>query len=482
MNISKKLSIIVTLTIIEISFTIWAAFQISKGATFHQLNSLHLKFNAVFSEQVVAIQRGDRMEPEVIRSTIEDIREQPIQCLKQVNILDKMIMKQIGTDYALDLCEKDIADADKALQLLTDYVSGTLDRDLLLEGLVAAAAAFNDNSTKFEAPITRTVSFIFQTMIPMVIFISLFNILFITYLSKTISGSIGDVIALLSEDSDDDSFVERIDRNVSGELKELLLAAKDRIKRDLFNREMTKELERLVDQRTVSLQRANDELAQFAYRASHDLKGPLTTTKELAKYIDQDIGSGNLDEARENAKNISSLMMRLEDLVVDILALAKADLDSGEKESVDFNELLTEVVERLSWLKQRDTVDIIQQIKLTDQPVVERARVAQIIENLLSNSIKYLNASADTPYVKVMVSDESRDIHIEIEDNGLGIPDDRKDDVFKMFKRFHPTVSSGSGLGMAIVKKHIDYMGGTIRFHSSNNGTRFNITIPKSGV
>jgi signal transduction histidine kinase len=108
----------------------------------------------------------------------------------------------------------------------------------------------------------------------------------------------------------------------------------------------------------------------------------------------------------------------------------------------------------------------------------ERVRLAQIIENLLSNGIKYKNPEREHQFVKVSAWNENDSLHLNIADNGLGIPQKYLSDVFKMFKRFHPAVSSGSGLGLSIVKKHVDSLNGTIQVTSSDAGTQFKITLP----
>ena len=109
----------------------------------------------------------------------------------------------------------------------------------------------------------------------------------------------------------------------------------------------------------------------------------------------------------------------------------------------------------------------------------DKTRIAQVIENIVSNSIKYMDKNKDTQFVDIDVSDSGTDIQIRITDNGLGIPDKFHNELFTMFKRFHPDVASGSGLGLSIVQKNVDNMGGTIDIASSSAGTTFSIRIPR---
>lgn len=478
MNIANKLSIII-LTLFQASIMIWAAFELSKGATFHQLNSLHLKYNVIFSRQLNDIKEGGVISILELKASIDNIRQQPVQCLNNVNLLDRVIMQQIGTAYALQLCEKDIMDADQALAALQLYAANNISRKVLLDKLSMAVEAFNENSNRFEKPITQTVSFIVSSMIPMVIFISLFNILFITYLSRNICSSIAQAIDLLSSSATQDDLMVNINNNVSGELHTLLVVARERLEKDLQSRETNQQLGSLVEQRTQSLQRANDELAQFAYRASHDLKAPLTTSKCLATLVAKDIDAGDLSEARKNALQIEQQMQKLEELLGAILSLTRAEIADEKEQLVDFDSVLDELEQRLSEVFRKHNCLLITEIDDITPFKTEKVRVMHMLENFLSNAAKYSDPDKQQPYVKVKVSETSSDYCLQVEDNGLGFPESRTNEIFQMFKRFHPNVSHGSGLGMSIIKRHIDFFKGHIDWVSSTNGTTFTVVLPK---
>lgn len=480
MKISKKLALIVLLTVLEVSFTVWAVLQISKGATFHQLNSLHLKFASQFQDRLGSLDTSNAAEIEKLKQIIYDIREQPVQCLKMVNAVDRAIMKYIGTYGALELCQKDILDTDKAIDAIDKYLRSEIHVSNLKTELNQAAKLFIKNSDEFEEPISRTVSFIIKTMIPLVLMISFINVFLIYFIARTILKSIRLAIDILSiKKSDHEGPMEKMDSKIPFELRELLLVAQKRVEDDNHQKIKNEELDRMVDEKTRSLRNANEELAQFAYRASHDLKAPLTSVRGLSQYVCEDIKSGNLDEALSNSQRIYDRVKKLERLVVDILNLAKADLAESNDEKVDFRQIVEEVLENnLSMIKEKN-VHIIQQYEHLEELIYEKARLSQIFENLITNAIKYSDPECSQCEIKICVSVELSQVKIVVKDNGLGFPPQAKDKIFTMFHRFHPEVAFGSGLGLSIVKKHIDKMKGKINLTTDEHGSEFVIILPK---
>ena len=482
MTISNKLMLIVILTIFEISLTLWSVLEISKGATYHQLNSLHLKYSAQFSERISPLTKDSIINVVELEEIILNIRQQPIDCLDSVNFLNKFIMKKINTFNAVELCIKDIKDTNYALSIISQFKSEKLGKEKLLFELKNSANTFIETSGLFEKPVTKTVTFIMNTMIPLVIIISFFNIVFITFMSRTISGSIRNAISLL-KNPNKESLTEDINKNVSGELKILLDVARERLKNELLITEINQKLEKLVEQRTQSLTRANGELSQFAYRTSHDLKAPLTASKLLTNFIIEDIQAGDIDTAIENTTRIHDQMEKLEELVMNILSLTEADSIETNHAVIHFDNIIDDIQQRCSGITDSSDYIILREIQHDLEMVNNPTRITQILENLISNAIKYRDDNKpELPFVKISVSEDTNAYQLIVEDNGVGIPDDRHNEVFLMFKRFHPKLSFGSGLGLAIIKKHIDYLNGTITMNTSNSGTTFSITIPKVDV
>lgn len=252
---------------------------------------------------------------------------------------------------------------------------------------------------------------------------------------------------------------------------------------------LSRQVAYILEQRIVShqldvvnqqLQTANDELSQFSYRASHDLKSPLISIRRLADFIRKDIGDQQYDEAIGNTKKVSNLASRLEDVVTNVLALHKATDTPDRSESFSTIELVQGVKEDLHWLFEDSGCQFKTDHVADFNMFHEKVRIQQIMENLVSNAVKYRDRSKETCQVEVKCQEKTDRIAIEVSDNGVGIEEKFHDDVMGMFKRFHSGLSEGSGLGLAIVKKHVDALQGSINFTSvPNSGTSFFVSLPK---
>ena len=247
------------------------------------------------------------------------------------------------------------------------------------------------------------------------------------------------------------------------------------IRFDITERKKAEEVRNKV---LADLQNANDELAQFAYRASHDLKSPITRSRELLEYTILDMRTNDIEEAVANSGKIVKQLRSLESLVVDILSLARSDLIKEDSQEVVFDTLFQQVITRLEDDITESKCHVDASINLSRPVVGEVGRYDQIMYNLVSNGIRYRDPGKHKTFVKVTIFDEKGVLHLVVEDNGLGIPENKQGDVFKMFEKYHPTISNGSGLGLSIVKKHIDALGGSIHLQSSPAGTVFEVKIP----
>lgn len=474
--------VIVVLTIFEVSLVLFTLFEILLGAKLHQLNAAHLRYTVAFSEQVRDIQANNTIDLGALRRTIYNIRYQPTECLRQVGDIEIFIMRRIETYNAIELCKKDIVDANNGLTIIDLYDDNKIDRESFLEQLSILSNTFKQNSIDFELPTSKTVEFIFKLMVPIVIVVSIFIIIFIIYLSRNITTSINNVISLLSEAKSDKALDETISDNVTGELRELLIVAKARVKEELVKTEINQQLETLVERRTASLTKANQELSEFAYRLSHDLKSPLSSSKGLARFIVQDIDDNHLPEARENSQKIVLQMEKLERLIRSVLTLTRDKPQTEEVAEVNFDELFDLVRKENNELLIESNCQFSHEVDIQHPLKTGVRSLALIFGHLISNAAKYSNPDKMCRSVKIEVKEWDSGYHIDVIDNGIGIPENRLPEVFLMFKRFHPNISFGSGLGLATVKKYVGYLNGSIEFNTSDEGTTFTIILPKEDV
>lgn len=236
--------------------------------------------------------------------------------------------------------------------------------------------------------------------------------------------------------------------------------------------------EQAVAAKTEELAMANSELSQFAYSASHDLKAPLSSIAGLLSVCIEDLESGNTEEIRENLEKCLNISRRSANKVEGVLEIAAAGRDDIPSEPIEFERLIQEMWLDLTGVNEKNT-----RLKLDlqhEEPVVMQLNVLKVImENLLSNATRYGDETKDEHFIEVRTSSDGERISIAVKDNGIGIPQNKQHVVFDMFKRIDER--SGDGLGMALVKKQIDRLGGSISFNSvEGEGTEFNLTLPLS--
>jgi len=242
-----------------------------------------------------------------------------------------------------------------------------------------------------------------------------------------------------------------------------------------------KQYERDLLDTNISLERANDELMQFAYRSSHDIKAPLIGIRGLSDIILADLSSGNHKEVEQNIKFIKDQALTLETLVNDLLNLSKVDMSVDATEEIHFDNIIDEVIGLNLTMSQVNQVQVRQSVEVSSTWYFPTVRILQIINNLVSNSIKYCDLKKASRFVSIKIQERKDTLDIIVQDNGTGIDYTNKQEVFKMFVRFHSNKIAGSGLGMYVLQKHVHALNGEVDFNSSSEGTTFTVSIPRLG-
>lgn len=238
------------------------------------------------------------------------------------------------------------------------------------------------------------------------------------------------------------------------------------------------ELERQVDEKTRDLSKINEELNQFAYIVSHDLKAPLRGIATLADWIKEDIadlGVTLTEDIKDNVKLLDSRIGRMQNLIEGILNYSRVGRIQAEKEELKSYEVVHEVISLLN-VPKGYTIDM-----KGEFPVIfsNKTWLQQVFANLLSNAIKYHDKEQGK--ITIAYEDDAKFHIFSVEDDGPGIAKEYQEKIFKIFQTLQSRDDvESTGIGLTIVKKIIEELGGKIWIESDGeNGSKFLCTIPK---
>lgn len=244
---------------------------------------------------------------------------------------------------------------------------------------------------------------------------------------------------------------------------------------ELQLRDFNRSLEKLVAERTVELQRSNQELDQFAYIASHDLKAPLRAINYLATWITEDGGNSLSPAVVGHLAKMRQRIARMEKLLDDLLAFSRAGRHSQVLERVSCVTLVQNVV---------DLVGPPRGFEVVISPTLpefysERVPLETIFRNLISNAVKHhLQPEKGKVWVDATLLPDA--VEFSVRDNGPGIDEIYHARIFEIFQSLKPRDhSEGSGIGLAVVKKIVERHGGVVRVESVvGQGATFYFTWP----
>lgn len=234
-------------------------------------------------------------------------------------------------------------------------------------------------------------------------------------------------------------------------------------------RELNEELRRRAEELHGSMQ----ELEAFSYSVSHDLRAPLRAVQGFSQALLEDYGR-NLDSVGQSfAERIVASAARMDTLIQDLLAYSQLSRAELKLQQVSLSKAVAEALNQLqAEIKQR------QALIRVDEPLPQawahEATLVQVIVNLISNAIKFI-APGVTPTVQVWAESQTGRIRLWIEDNGIGVPPEHKERIFRVFERLHGIETyPGTGIGLAIVKKAMERMGGSSGVEcKASHGARF---------
>ncbi len=230
-------------------------------------------------------------------------------------------------------------------------------------------------------------------------------------------------------------------------------------------------VERALLFRNQELKRTNIELDRFVYSASHDLRAPLNSIAGL-------INLQRLDpQSTVYSEMIQSRVTIMDKFIRDIIDYSRNSRVEVMKEPIRLKSIVHEIIEMLSVSQVTHAIDF--QIEMEDslEIVSDVARIRVILNNLISNAIKYADQTKGDSFVRIRAWREPTRSIISVEDNGIGIEPNLLPKIFEMFYRA-TTISTGSGLGLYIVKESLEKVNGTIEVRSEfTKGTTFQVVL-----
>lgn len=235
---------------------------------------------------------------------------------------------------------------------------------------------------------------------------------------------------------------------------------------------------KILHQQKDELTKANEELDRFVYSASHDMRSPLISIQGLVNVATLE---GEMSpSSKEYFELIRNRAQKLDDLIKDITNYSRNSRLGVEIKEVNLQEIVEEAIEKIRFLE--NTKSIVVNRSVIGQPKVatDGGRLSILINNLLTNAIKYHDLTKPSPFVDVIFENSETELGLTIRDNGRGIEVKHHDKIFNMFYRASKN-SEGSGLGLYIVKEMVEKLNGTIEWKSTyGQGTEFKIRIPHS--
>ncbi len=224
---------------------------------------------------------------------------------------------------------------------------------------------------------------------------------------------------------------------------------------------------------------ANAELEEFSYRTSHDLRSPIASSLGLLSIARDMIANGETEDLQPVLGRIESSFRKLDHLIQNIILLTRTKAMQEADTRIPVARTVREALERLHYMENAERLSI--DIAIDEDLAIMRkaSRFQIIIDNLLSNAIKYQNPAQKHPEIRIKAAMHGSAFVLSVADNGLGVEPDKEHLLFQMFKRLHPQHSFGSGLGLYILKKSVEHLGGTVSYKRLQEGSLFTVTLPE---
>ncbi|GAA5025605.1 hypothetical protein GCM10011506_10380 [Marivirga lumbricoides] len=225
------------------------------------------------------------------------------------------------------------------------------------------------------------------------------------------------------------------------------------------------------------IEKKNSEMDSFFYRVSHDLKGPIASLLGLSDLAKRDVSD---TKALHYLKMYENQIKRLNMIVMELINITELNYREIKRTDINFYEIIDNCITAYTYLPNFDSIVFKIEVQSNLTFSSEWYIVNTILQNLIENSIKYLDKNKEESTVHITVYGTKTDIHIEVKDNGQGIDKEHQGKIFDMFYRANNS-AQGTGLGLFILKRAVERLHGEIKLESTPGiGTTFNISLPKN--
>ena len=232
---------------------------------------------------------------------------------------------------------------------------------------------------------------------------------------------------------------------------------------------------RLVKRKNGDLKKLNSELDSFIYSTAHDLRSPLTSLLGLLNIMGHE---NKQEDMKPYIQMMESSIHRMEDFIGQIVGYSKNKKLDVAIEKIELYTLVSEIFENHNFVEGASRIDRLVNVNGEFPFYSDRGRITILMNNLISNAIRYADLTKTNPFIKIHILVEQSELTMEFADNGIGIAEEHIDKVFNMFYRAN-VKSKGSGLGLFIFKETIVRLKGLVSVESQLGvGTKFFIRIP----
>jgi len=240
--------------------------------------------------------------------------------------------------------------------------------------------------------------------------------------------------------------------------------------------EYAQHLEERVQERTARLQETVSELESFSYSISHDMRAPLRAMQSFAQILAEDCGDRVGPEGRDYIRRIIGASDRMDRLIQDVLTYSRATRHEIKLGPVDVGTLLDGIVE--SYPQFQPPHARIEIGRPLARVIGNEAALTQCLANLVGNAIKFV-APGVTPHVEVWTEVHGDRVRLFVRDNGIGIEPEAHEKIFHIFYQLDRSYE-GTGIGLAVVRKAAERMGGTIGLASTpGQGSTFHLDLAR---